>query len=102
MSDPRLQPKKAKPMTASTEEGWWYEEKDGIHVLAVNQAGTTHVKIPWAVLLRAADRSSGRRACIDAALALHSQADDGLCAECGATWDNGCQSPTVKALKKKP
>jgi len=36
---------------------------------------------------------------IDAALAWHGQADDGLCAECGATWEGGCQSPTVKALK---
>lgn len=43
------------------------------------------------------------RACIEAVLVLHGQEDDGLCAECGATWvdGEGCQSPTVKALLRQ-
>lgn len=59
--DPRRQPKKAKPVGADTARGWWYEDDHGIDVLASTYDGKiTSVRIGWAALLRAAQRSSGR------------------------------------------
>lgn len=61
MSDPRRQPKRARPKSPTTVEGWWYEEVDGLHVLARTTDGvSTYVVLPWRTVLNAARRSSGK------------------------------------------
>lgn len=40
MKDPRLQPKKARPIKhTQTKAGWWYEQKSGIDVFVQSETG---------------------------------------------------------------
>lgn len=49
-----------KPHTASalhdTEDGWFYETRGGLEVVAVKGRVTTQVKIPWGEIVKAAVR----------------------------------------------
>lgn len=62
MKDPRLQPKKARPIKhTQTKAGWWYEQKSGIDVFVQSETGFVFaVRLYWRDILRAAQRSSSR------------------------------------------
>lgn len=59
MSDPRLVAHNARPC-GLTSEAWWYEDDHGIDIYIRGEGGTLSCCIPWAILIRAAQRSSGQ------------------------------------------